>query len=234
MHPHVKWIPDRSVCCWIFRMSDAWQMVASAPFIQSPSISLLFISERDEREKRKLARPFFFSFPSFIILRLVCPSRHKSRDVFIFARHSSLKAAGKSYSAKVIFIFLLFYLHVNAVYSLKKKKVRTLEGGRKCKKERGSEKISTASYKIYTPDIHHPGEYVILSLSLRGVLLFIFTQKPSLIFSSFSPSSVQDCQVSEWGPWSACDNQCGAGSQSRTRHVVTEASRGGEIFHFVK
>ena len=153
MHPHVKWIPDRSVCCWIFRMSDAWQMVASAPFIQSPSISLLFISERDEREKRKLARPFFFSFPSFIILRLVCPSRHKSRDVFIFARHSSLKAAGKSYSAKVIFIFLSFTFMSTLCIALRKRRSGPLKGGGNVKKKEGQKRSLLLRIK-YTHQIY--------------------------------------------------------------------------------
>ena len=41
--------------------------------------------------------------------------------------------------------------------------------------------------------------------------------------------TVQDCQVSEWGPWSDCDNQCGSGSQERTRTIMTEPSRGGKF-----
>lgn len=39
--------------------------------------------------------------------------------------------------------------------------------------------------------------------------------------------AVQDCVVSDWGPWSDCDSQCGPGSQSRTRTIVTEPTRGG-------
>jgi subtilisin-like proprotein convertase family protein len=37
-----------------------------------------------------------------------------------------------------------------------------------------------------------------------------------------------DCQVSAWGPWSACDASCGGGQQFRTRTVITPAANGGQ------
>eukprot|EP01012_Entosiphon_sulcatum_P049575 TRINITY_DN6820_c0_g1_i6.p1 TRINITY_DN6820_c0_g1~~TRINITY_DN6820_c0_g1_i6.p1 ORF type:complete len:7637 (+),score=112.47 TRINITY_DN6820_c0_g1_i6:5459-28369(+) len=38
---------------------------------------------------------------------------------------------------------------------------------------------------------------------------------------------VQDCQVSDWSPYGACDKTCGTGSQIRTRHVIVAPSNGG-------
>ena len=36
-----------------------------------------------------------------------------------------------------------------------------------------------------------------------------------------------DCQLSTFGPWSACSKECGTGSQTRTRTVVVPPSGGG-------
>jgi hypothetical protein len=36
-----------------------------------------------------------------------------------------------------------------------------------------------------------------------------------------------DCVVSDWGGWSACSADCGGGTQTRTRSIVTPASCGG-------
>jgi len=37
----------------------------------------------------------------------------------------------------------------------------------------------------------------------------------------------QDCILAEWCEWTACDKECGGGSQSRVRHIATEASGEG-------
>lgn len=39
--------------------------------------------------------------------------------------------------------------------------------------------------------------------------------------------SVVDCQVTPWGPWSACDTDCGPGTMSRTRTVQIQPENGG-------
>lgn len=44
--------------------------------------------------------------------------------------------------------------------------------------------------------------------------------------SSFFP--VVDCQVSGWGPWSACDVDCGAGTMSRKRSIKVQPENGGK------
>eukprot|EP00567_Pseudictyota_dubia_P010551 CAMPEP_0197448634 /NCGR_PEP_ID=MMETSP1175-20131217/18259_1 /TAXON_ID=1003142 /ORGANISM="Triceratium dubium, Strain CCMP147" /LENGTH=668 /DNA_ID=CAMNT_0042980463 /DNA_START=584 /DNA_END=2591 /DNA_ORIENTATION=- len=36
-----------------------------------------------------------------------------------------------------------------------------------------------------------------------------------------------DCQLSPWSPWSKCSKECGFETQHRTRHVVSESTRGG-------
>lgn len=36
-----------------------------------------------------------------------------------------------------------------------------------------------------------------------------------------------DCQVTAWGPWSACDSSCGPGSMSRTRRIARVPQHGG-------
>jgi hypothetical protein len=38
----------------------------------------------------------------------------------------------------------------------------------------------------------------------------------------------QDCQVTEWEPWSDCDEECGEGSMFRTRAHVQDPSSGGQ------
>ena len=40
--------------------------------------------------------------------------------------------------------------------------------------------------------------------------------------------TVQDCRVSEWGPWSPCSEQCGIGYQERRRVVLHEPANGGQ------
>ncbi|XP_034943892.1 somatomedin-B and thrombospondin type-1 domain-containing protein-like [Chelonus insularis] len=40
--------------------------------------------------------------------------------------------------------------------------------------------------------------------------------------------SVVDCTVSEWGTWSACDNLCGVGIQSRIRVITQSKQNGGK------
>ncbi|RWS23867.1 uncharacterized protein B4U80_07591 [Leptotrombidium deliense] len=39
---------------------------------------------------------------------------------------------------------------------------------------------------------------------------------------------VTDCQLSEWGPWSECDVECGLGTMSRQRKVIRPAQNGGK------
>uniref|UniRef100_A0A6V7JMV2 Spondin-like TSP1 domain-containing protein n=1 Tax=Bracon brevicornis TaxID=1563983 RepID=A0A6V7JMV2_9HYME len=49
-----------------------------------------------------------------------------------------------------------------------------------------------------------------------------------LLFDKCFPYSVADCAVSEWGSWSPCDNQCGVGTQTRTRVIVKPEQNGGK------
>eukprot|EP00929_Paragymnodinium_shiwhaense_P087746 TRINITY_DN4788_c0_g2_i1.p1 TRINITY_DN4788_c0_g2~~TRINITY_DN4788_c0_g2_i1.p1 ORF type:complete len:1519 (-),score=327.65 TRINITY_DN4788_c0_g2_i1:305-4861(-) len=43
-----------------------------------------------------------------------------------------------------------------------------------------------------------------------------------------APPVAQDCKLSGWSAWTACNNQCGAGSMNRTRSVLQSATKGGE------
>ncbi|KAF8569533.1 hypothetical protein P879_00877 [Paragonimus westermani] len=38
---------------------------------------------------------------------------------------------------------------------------------------------------------------------------------------------IVDCEVSNWGPWTECDRQCGRGTSVRRRRVVQQAVNGG-------
>ena len=48
-----------------------------------------------------------------------------------------------------------------------------------------------------------------------------------VIFLSIILTILVDCGYSNWGNWEECDQQCGGGSQSRRRNIVTEAGYGG-------
>lgn len=37
-----------------------------------------------------------------------------------------------------------------------------------------------------------------------------------------------NCELSEWGGWSICDKECGTGSQTRNRRILTSAANGGQ------
>ena len=43
----------------------------------------------------------------------------------------------------------------------------------------------------------------------------------------YAPVEPQDCEVSDWSDWSACSAECGGGTQTRTRTIVSEAWCGG-------
>lgn len=47
------------------------------------------------------------------------------------------------------------------------------------------------------------------------------------VTQSISLSTVIDCVVSGWGPWSDCDTNCGSGSMVRSRRVVQAPAHGG-------
>ena len=57
--------------------------------------------------------------------------------------------------------------------------------------------------------------------TLEDVFLFFF-------LLSFSHEPVADCIVDDFGPWSACDTECGRGSMSRERKVIQETRNGGK------
>jgi competence ComEA-like helix-hairpin-helix protein len=40
---------------------------------------------------------------------------------------------------------------------------------------------------------------------------------------------VEDCQMGGWGGWSTCTRECGGGSQSRSRDLVSEQVNGGKV-----
>ncbi|KAF7274262.1 hypothetical protein GWI33_013068 [Rhynchophorus ferrugineus] len=40
-------------------------------------------------------------------------------------------------------------------------------------------------------------------------------------------STMVDCQVTPWGPWSACDADCGPGTMSRSRSIKIQPQNGG-------
>ena len=48
-----------------------------------------------------------------------------------------------------------------------------------------------------------------------------------VIFLNIILTILVDCGYSNWGNWEECDQQCGGGSQSRRRNIVTEAGYGG-------
>ena len=48
-----------------------------------------------------------------------------------------------------------------------------------------------------------------------------------VIFLNITLTILVDCGYSNWGDWEECDRQCGGGSQSRRRNIVTEAGYGG-------